>query len=735
MKKNTLRVLGVLFAAALFVSISVGAVSAAVSSDNYLTWTGDYSRNAYIEGSVGPQTNEVLWFNNYTSKTPLSDSAKWDTTPYMDSTPLVYNGNLYYSVYGGTTDSGIYCVNALTGKEVWKYTDDYSKDSMTIDKGVLYVGTCRPYSKGNGSLVALDAATGAKKWSSKQLCTWGYVGISSAPVVSNDVVYLVVHDDMNTTCNDHLYAFNTTTITDGSLDVEAEWTLPLVNEGNTTGYIFKYSSPSLSPDGKTLYVPGFGGCAAVNLQSQSVVWKYDAGLTGKVSANNRVGTPVYEGGKIYLTWRNSASNNVLSVLDAANGELKASKTSTDYISSYAVAVTDSYVVTCGAKGFAVLNKEGLSEKYTLARDSGATGDGCSPLIVGNTVYYSSYSKNEATGNTKKAVLNAFSLDTGKLLWTYIFDKGSFGFAQAEATPAYSDGVIYIATQCGYIYAFSSPKISPEIIYEGIVISPVTSGSLPLKDVFDAAQKAGYFTYNLTEWKTVKDINGIENTADFSKTWMCAYENNGDISPFSFDDIILPGAKIIYTYDEMDTTTWETLRTLYKVIITAGLLPDDSVSLKSGWNFISTPKSLAYSDAKQVFAEINLDGHAPMTWDAKKKDWTQISETDAVIPLTGYWVYAKNPVKLNFTYDNTVYAVPASTTVYNGWNAAGYAGSSNTMTAADAFSNVDWASAWVWNTASQSYTEILKTDTTSVLPKGSGIWLFVNDEEKGLQGHV
>lgn len=732
MKKDTLRVFGVLLAAALFVSISVGAVCAG-SDDNYLTWTGAYSRNAYIEGSVGPQTNEVLWFNNYTSKTPLPDSTKYDTTPYVDSTPLVYNGNLYYSVYGGTTDSGIYCVNALTGKEVWNYTGDYSRDSMTIDKDVLYVGTCRPLSKGNGSLVALDAATGAKKWSSKQLCTWGYAGISSAPVVSNDVVYLVVHDAGNTTCNDHLYAFNTTTITDGSLDVEAEWTLPLVNEGNTSGYLWKYSSPSLSPDGM-LYVPGFGGCAAVNLQSKSVVWKYDAGLTGKPSASNRVGTPVYEGGKIYLTWRNSTSNNVLSVLDAANGKLKASKTSADYISSYAVAVTDSYVVTCSAKGFAVLNKEGLSEKYTLARDSGASGEACSPLIVGNTVYYSSYSKNEATGNTNKAVLNAFSLDTGKLLWTYIFDKGSFSKdAQAEATPAYSDGIIYIATQCGYIYAF----YSPEIIYEGIVISPVTSGPLPLKDVFDAAQKEGHFTYNLTEYNTVKDINGIENTADFSKTWMCAYENNDGAEPYDFDDKILPGAKIIYTYDEMETSfPWDTLRTLYKVIITAGLSPDASVSLQSGWNFISVPKALAKPAAENFFYPVSKSGYTPMTWDAENEKWILVSEKTQVTPLTGYWVYAENPTTLYVVYDKDVTSVPASKHVYEGWNAVGVSGT-NPMTAETAFANVNWALAHVWNVSEGKFNgEAISPNSSkpTELPQYSGLWLYSN-EDKGIPGYL
>lgn len=730
MKKNTLRVLGVLFAAALFVSISVGAVCAG-SDDNYLTWTGAYSRNAYIGDSVGPQTNEVLWFNNYTSKTPLPDSAEWDTTPYMDSTPLVYNGNLYYSVYGGTTDSGIYCVNALTGKEVWKYTDDYSKDSMTIDKGVLYVGTCRPYDKGNGSLVALDAATGAKKWSSKQLCTWGYVGISSAPVVSNDVVYLVVHDAGNTTCNDHLYAFNTTTITDGSLDVEAEWTLPLVNEGNTTGYIFKYSSPSLSPDGKTLYVPGFGGCAAVNLQSKSVDWKYDAGLTGKVSANNRVGTPVYEGGKIYLTWRNSASNNVLSVLDAANGELKASKTSTDYISSYAVAVTDSYVVTCGAKGFAVLNKEGLSEKYTLARDSGATGDGCSPLIVGNTVYYSSYSMDEATGKTKEAVLNAFSLDTGKLLWTYIFDKGSFGFAQAEATPAYSDGVIYIATQCGYIYAF----YSPEILYKGTVL--VYSPEPTIKDVLDIASEQGNITYNATAAGWILDICGITDRDPwYTGSWAYTYEHEGKVTyPNSILDSIPLGSTLDFTYSTYNPDTFEIIKVQKEVIITVSAQPDHELQLQQGWNFISVPKALAKPAAKYLFSPVSKSGFAPMTWDAEKKEWILVSENTQVTPLTGYWVYAEKPTTLYVVYDKDVTSVPASKRVYEGWNAVGVSGT-NTMTAETAFANVDWVLAHVWNVSEGEFDVTISSTSTDQppLPQYSGLWLYSN-EDKGIPGYL
>ncbi|MDO5845359.1 MAG: PKD domain-containing protein [Methanocorpusculum sp.] len=110
-------------------------------------------------------------------------------------------------------------------------------------------------------------------------------------------------------------------------------------------------------------------------------------------------------------------------------------------------------------------------------------------------------------------------------------------------------------------------VSDAILYDGSVRAVNETGSATVRDALDAAAAAGGFTYNLSSYNTIADINGIQNAADWSKTWMTDYYNNNGTAVYSVDDPVIAGAKISIHYDILNTTTWTAEEVRYFVNIT------------------------------------------------------------------------------------------------------------------------------------------------------------------------
>jgi eukaryotic-like serine/threonine-protein kinase len=84
----------------------------------------------------------------------------WVTTAGAEqdlSPPAVVNG----VVYIGAEDGNVYALNAATGAEKWSYPTgvEIVNSSPAVVNGVVYIGSY------NGEVYALNAATGAKEWS------------------------------------------------------------------------------------------------------------------------------------------------------------------------------------------------------------------------------------------------------------------------------------------------------------------------------------------------------------------------------------------------------------------------------------------------------------------------------------------------------------------------------------------------------------------------------------------
>src|SRR5260370_258415 len=118
--------------------------------------------------------------NILTSSNVSALTLDWSyTTGSVQSSPAVANG----VVYIGSMDDKLYALDAVTGALKWSYaTGGYIDSSPAVVGGVVYVDS------GDLNLYVLDAVTGTLKWSYTTGSYRSY--IYSSPAVANGVVYV-----------------------------------------------------------------------------------------------------------------------------------------------------------------------------------------------------------------------------------------------------------------------------------------------------------------------------------------------------------------------------------------------------------------------------------------------------------------------------------------------------------------------------------------------------------------
>ena len=159
-------------------------------------------------------------------------------------------------------------------------------------------------------------------------------------------------------------------------------------------------------------------------------------------------------------------------------------------------------------------------------------------------------------------------------------------------------------------------------------------------------------------------------------------------------------------------------------------PNASLTLRTGWNFISVPRPLAAgNDTATIFAAVDTDGHSAFRYDTVNRNWIALQETDQIRPLEGYWIYSTGPATVPLTFSTDPLVSPPERSLSTGWNAIGITGTAP-ATARDALKSVNkqWATLIGYDSAKQRFeTGIVNggtganADTRSVYP-GRGYWL-------------
>jgi polyvinyl alcohol dehydrogenase (cytochrome) len=160
-----------------------------------------------------------------TTKNASKLGVKWTYQTHGDvsATPAVAGGYVYFPDWGGRLNK----VNAKTGREAWSIRIDslageppgaVSRTGPAVDNGTVYIGD-----QNGAHLLAIDAATGALKWST-QLDTHPLAILTESPVVVDGVIYEGVASleeaaasDPNYPCCNFVGSMNAVRASDGQL--------------------------------------------------------------------------------------------------------------------------------------------------------------------------------------------------------------------------------------------------------------------------------------------------------------------------------------------------------------------------------------------------------------------------------------------------------------------------------------------------------------------------------------
>jgi outer membrane protein assembly factor BamB len=308
---------------------------------------------------------------------------------------------------------------------LWSYTTAGAVDaSPAVAAGVVYAGST------DGNLYALNAKTGAKVWSYP---AGGAVYASAA--VANGVVYV----GMNNGTSENLYALNAST---GGL----RW-----SNSDFGGF----ASPAVADE--AVYFANGGGMEAVNASTGALLWTYTPGF--QINAS-----PAEANGVLYT---GSLVNAVFYAIDTSTGVplwTFESGPDRDYAFNSSPAVANGLVYAASDDG----------NLYALNASTGAlvwgypSGAGSTPAVANGVVYVDGvYALNATTGallwtspfGSFPAVADgvvysvggndvyALNASTGALLWSYATG------GTVSARPAIANGVVYIGSDDGNVYAF------------------------------------------------------------------------------------------------------------------------------------------------------------------------------------------------------------------------------------------------------------------------------------------
>jgi hypothetical protein len=160
---------------------------------------------------------------------------------------------------------------------------------------------------------------------------------------------------------------------------------------------------------------------------------------------------------------------------------------------------------------------------------------------------------------------------------------------------------------------------------------------------------------------------------------------------------------------------------------------DVVTLYPGWNFVSTPKTLAdgKNTAGYVFGSVNVAAHSIFSYNALNKNWEVITSTTVIKPLEGIWIYSQNTANVVLNYNTNPLAPPPTKQLYLGWNAIG-SGENQQLTAQNTLLTIQntWAKLIGFDASSQSYDPTIFNSNPSyqstVYPK-RGYWIFMSSD--------
>jgi PKD repeat protein len=157
----------------------------------------------------------------------------------------------------------------------------------------------------------------------------------------------------------------------------------------------------------------------------------------------------------------------------------------------------------------------------------------------------------------------------------------------------------------------------------------------------------------------------------------------------------------------------------------------TISLYPGWNFVSTPKTLAsgHNTIGTVFSGVDTAAHSVFLYNTLTNTWVPLNSTAVMNPLDGIWIYSNNAMQVNLQFNTDPLTPPPTKQLYAGWNGIG-SGETQPITAQNALLTVQnaWAKLIGFNAAAQAYDPTIFNSnpsyTAPVYPT-RGYWVFMS----------
>lgn len=157
----------------------------------------------------------------------------------------------------------------------------------------------------------------------------------------------------------------------------------------------------------------------------------------------------------------------------------------------------------------------------------------------------------------------------------------------------------------------------------------------------------------------------------------------------------------------------------------------ALTLHKGWNFVSTPRTLAPgNDTVAVFGGVDCAGHSIFGYDGTN-GWEVLKTSAPIKPLDGIWIYSNTTATVALTFDSLKPVTAPTKNLVSGWNAIGFSDISPAP-AKDALVSVRdaWAILIGLDAGDQAYESSIinggsgaHTDGRDLNP-GEGYWLFM-----------
>ena len=314
----------------------------------------------------------------------------------VSSSPAVADG----VVYVRSNDRNLFALDAINGSERWRFaTGSSTGTSPAVVDGVVYVGS------DDRNLYALDAESGVERWRFAVGFPRGHK-VWSSPTVADGMVYVGSSDD-------NVYALDAVSGSERWRFATGSWV---------------ESSPAVV-DGVVYVGSRDGNVYALDAVSGSERWRF--ATDGGVSSS-----PAVVDGVVYV---GSDDHNVYA-LDAQSGsEQWRFATGGIYVGDTSPAVADGvvYYIAMGeyAGNLYALDVASGTERWRIETEN----ESATPVLADEVVYLGSYYS-----------LLALDARSGEERWRFETDN------DVSSSPAVVDGVVYVGSDDGNVYAIGNP---------------------------------------------------------------------------------------------------------------------------------------------------------------------------------------------------------------------------------------------------------------------------------------